>query len=67
MRYWEERVRVLEIQVTLNFEKTFHKYCLLKIIGGGLYVEETILGKKRRVVSGITSYGAGCARPGLPG
>ncbi len=33
--------------------------------GGGLYVMDSTTGKY--VVSGITSYGDGCAKAGLPG
>ncbi len=35
--------------------------------GGGLHVIDTTSGKARRVVSGVVSYGQGCARVGLPG
>jgi secreted trypsin-like serine protease len=35
--------------------------------GGGLFVNETVGNESRYVVSGIVSYGDGCAVPGLPG
>ena len=34
--------------------------------GGGLYVKDTIGGKIRYVVAGITSYGAGCGNVNSP-
>lgn len=33
--------------------------------GGGLYAYDSIL--KKYIVSGIVSYGQGCARPNFPG
>ena len=35
--------------------------------GGGLFVNETVNNKSRYVVTGIVSYGDGCAVAGLPG
>lgn len=35
--------------------------------GGPLMYKEVINGKEKMVVAGITSYGDGCADPGLPG
>ncbi|RNA08846.1 CLIPD1 [Brachionus plicatilis] len=35
--------------------------------GGPLYVKDTIAGKEKFVVVGITSYGIGCAEKGYPG